>query len=132
MNCPECGEERLPFAVPPELREHLPSEPASVLICPHCLSLDPLDDPATELTDFTRISDELPDDNEAAAAMVLATALLSSLALHRQRIDALFDRVERAGTDPLLVLDRLADDPELEPNFHIESRRRQLLQLRDR
>ncbi|WP_227375144.1 DUF6276 family protein [Haladaptatus halobius] len=130
MNCPECGDDRLPFAVPPDLREHVPSEPASVFICPRCLSLDPVENPETELTDFSRISDVLPDDGEAAAAMALAAALLSSLALHRRRIDPLLDRVERAGIDPLLVLDRLADDPELEPNFDIESRRRQLLQLR--
>ncbi|WP_458207485.1 DUF6276 family protein [Haladaptatus sp. NG-SE-30] len=130
MNCPECGEERLPFAVPPELHEHVPSESASVLICTRCLALDPIENPETELTDFTRVSDALPDDRETAAAMAIATALLSSLALYRQRIDALFDRVEQAGVDPLLVLDRLADDPELDPHFDIASRRRQLLQLR--
>lgn len=131
MTCPECGEERLPFSVPSELREHLPGEPASVLLCPHCLQLDPVEEPETELTDFTTISDALPEGRDTAAAMALATALLSSLALHRQGIDALFDRVEAAGTDPLLVLDRLAADPDLEPNFDIESRRRKLLQLRD-
>ncbi|WP_435156020.1 DUF6276 family protein [Haladaptatus sp. DFWS20] len=131
MMCSECGEERLPFAVPSELREHVPGEPASVLLCPHCLQLDPVKELETELTDFTVISDALPEERDAAAAMALATALLSSLALHRQGIDALLDRVEAAGVDPLLVLDRLAADPELEPNFDIESRRRQLLQLRE-
>ncbi|WP_266079493.1 DUF6276 family protein [Haladaptatus caseinilyticus] len=131
MTCPECGDERLPFTVPSELREYVPSEPASVLLCPHCLHLDPTEDVEAELADFTRISSTLPEDRDVAAAMILATALLSSLALHRQRIDALLDRVEAAGIDPLLALDRLAADSELEPNFDIESRRQQLLQLRD-
>ncbi len=131
MTCPECGEERSPFGIPTQLREHVPGEAASVLMCPHCLQLDPVENPETELSDFTVISDELPEKVDVAAAMVLATAFLSSLALHRQRIDALFDYVESEGIDPLLMLDRLADDPKLQPNFDIESRRQQLLQLRD-
>ncbi|WP_049969146.1 DUF6276 family protein [Haladaptatus cibarius] len=131
MTCPDCGEERLPFTVPSALREDVPGKPSSVLLCPHCLQLESVENPDAELTDFTTISDVLPKEKDAAAAMAIATALLSSLALHRQHIDALLDRVEAAGVDPLLVLDRLADDPELEPNFDIESRRRQLLQLRE-
>lgn len=131
MECPECGGERLPFAVPSELREDVPDRPAFVLICTDCLAFEPVDDPETAHSDFASISDELPDETETAAAMALATALLSSLALNRQHIDSLFDYIESHGVDPLLVLDRLADDPELRPAFDIESRRRQLLQLRD-
>jgi hypothetical protein len=131
MECPECGGDRQPFAVPPELRADLPNEPASVLLCTRCLAFEPVENPDTELANFATISDALPDQREPAAAMALATALLFSIALYRQHIDALFDRVEAAGIDPLLVLDRLADDPELHPDFDIESRRQQLLQLRD-
>jgi len=131
MECPECDGERSPFAVPSELRADLPNEPAFVLLCTRCLAFEPVADPDTEPSNFATISDALPDHGDSAAAMVLATTLLSSLALNRQHIDALFDRVEAAGVDPLLVLDRLADDPEIHPDFDIESRRQQLLQLRD-
>jgi Family of unknown function (DUF6276) len=131
MDCPDCDGERLPFAVPSELRADLPNEPATVLLCMRCLTFEPVDDPDAEPSDFATVSDALPDRREPAAAMALATALLSSLALNRQHINALFDHVEAAGIDPLLVLDRLAADPEIHPNFDIESRRRQLLQLRD-
>ncbi|RBI63070.1 hypothetical protein DMJ13_00475 [halophilic archaeon] len=131
MECPECGDEALPFVVPPELREHVPSSPESVAICPTCLSLEPSENGGTELTDFSTVSDALPDDRETAAAMVLATALMSSLARNRRHIEALFDHVEATGVDPLLVLDRLADDPDLRPPFNIDRRREQLLQLRD-
>lgn len=131
MECPECGGDRRYFAVPPKIRSDLPNEPASVLLCTRCLAFESVTDPDTELSNFATISDALPDQGESAAAMVLATALLSSLALYRQHVDALFDHVEAAGVDPLLVLDRLADDPDIHPDFDIESRRQQLLQLRD-
>lgn len=131
MDCTECGGERLPIAVPPDLRHQLPDDSELVTVCAHCLDLRPTENLTTELTDFATISDALPDDREVAAAMVVATALLSSLARNRQRIDALLERVEAAGVDPLLVLDRLAADPGVEPNFDIERRRRQLLQLRE-
>ncbi|MGA9402498.1 DUF6276 family protein [Haladaptatus sp.] len=131
MECPECDGERRSFAVPSELRETVPFRSDSVLLCTRCLAFEPTDDPEAEPSNYATISDELPDDPNTAAAMALATAFLSSLALHRQHIDALFDYVEANGVDPLLVLDRLADDPELQPNFDIESRRQQLLQLRD-
>jgi hypothetical protein len=131
MECSECGGEALPFAVPADLREHVPDEPESVAVCTDCLALDPVSDAETELNDFSTVSDALPDDRDVAAAMVLATALMSSLARNRQRIEALFDRVEAAGVDPMLVLDRLDDDPDLRPPFDLERRRDQLLQLRE-
>ncbi len=131
MECPECGGERQPFAVPSELREDVPFQSTSVLLCTRCLAFEPTDEPETELSNYATISDALPDDRETAAAMALATSLFSSLALHRQQINALLDYVEANGVDPLLVLDRLAMDPELQPDFDIELRRRQLLQLRD-
>ncbi|ODR79485.1 hypothetical protein BG842_05665 [Haladaptatus sp. W1] len=131
MKCPECGGERRTFAVPSELRADVPDRPSSILLCTRCLAFEPVENPDVEPSNFAMISDDLPDEPAAAAGMVLATVLLSSLALYRQHVDALFDRVEAAGVDPLLVLDRLAADPNLDPNFDIESRRRQLLQLRD-
>jgi hypothetical protein len=43
--------------------------------------------------------------------MALVVGLLSSLAVYRQEISALLEVVERAGVDPLLVVDRLAIGP---------------------
>jgi hypothetical protein len=61
--------------------------------------------------------------------MALVVGLLANLALYRSEISDLLERVERAGTDPLLVLDRLARDPDLEPAVDLTGRRRQLEQL---
>jgi hypothetical protein len=63
--------------------------------------------------------------------MALTVGLLDSLVLHRATVEALLERVEREGTDPLLVLDRLADDPTLDPKPDLTTRRRQVAQLRD-
>jgi hypothetical protein len=61
--------------------------------------------------------------------MVLVVGLLSTLALYRAEISDLLAVVERAGTDPLLVLDRLDRDPDIDPATDLAGRRRQLEQL---
>lgn len=112
------------FAVPPDLREHLPGEEPGAAACPSCLALRPAGEPVTEPA-FERFGTAFPT-GEAAVPMALGVGLLDSLAIHREAIVALFDRVERAGTDPLLVLSRLDADPP----FDLERRRHQLEQLR--
>jgi hypothetical protein len=49
--------------------------------------------------------------------------------LHREEITALLERVERAGTDPLLVVDRLADSYGETAHVDLDARRQQLEQL---
>jgi hypothetical protein len=61
--------------------------------------------------------------------MALVVGLLESLALNRPQIEGLLERVERAGNDPMLILERLADDPDLNPAMDLRGRRRQLEQL---
>jgi len=61
--------------------------------------------------------------------MALVFALLPSLATYRGELSELLLVVERAGTDPLLVLDRLADDPAVDPAIDLSRRRRQLEQF---
>lgn len=131
MNCPNCGTEMFAFSVPPALREHLSDDSAAAATCPNCLHLAQAGDAPAESLEFTRISEALPEQTEPATAMVLAVGLLSSLALNRDRVLALFERVERAGVDPLLVLDRLADDPSLDPETDLRRRKAQLLQFMD-
>ncbi|WP_137286596.1 DUF6276 family protein [Halorussus salinisoli] len=128
MTCPECGSEQLAFRVPADLRDYLPEETECVAICTRCLRLDPTDSAPGETPDFTRISDGFPD-GETGVAMALAVGLLDSLALYREELSALLERVEREGTDPLLVLDRLAADSEIEPVFDLSRRRTQAEQL---
>ena len=130
MTCSECGGEQLPFTVPEPLREYLRGDSARVAFCTHCLRLDPVEDAPAELPDFTAISDAFPNNPETAAALALAVGLLAdSLTLHRAEIESLLARVERAGTDPLLAIDYLATDPDLDPAFDWERRQVQLEQL---
>ncbi|WP_435180648.1 DUF6276 family protein [Halorussus sp. AFM4] len=128
MTCPECGGEQVAFRVPADLREYLPETSAFAALCARCLRLEPADDAPDGEPDFARIGDAFPG-GETGAAMALAVGLLDSLALYRGEIGALLERVERGGTDPLLVLDRLDAEPGVEPDFDLDRRRTQAEQL---
>lgn len=128
MHCPECGDTVVAFDIPPDLREHIPGEEPVAALCPSCLSLRPADEPH-ETPTFDRFGPAFPT-GEAAVPMALGVGLLESLALYREAITALFDTVERAGSDPLLVLDRLADAEDVSPEYDLRRRRHQLEQLR--
>lgn len=128
MDCPECGAEAVGVAVPADLAGYLPDDRPAVAVCTRCLHVAPADD-APETPDFGAISDALPRDQESATALVLALAVLDSPALYRTELEAFVETVERAGVDPLLVLDRLAADPDLDPHLDLDRRRRQLEQL---
>lgn len=129
MECPECSGETVPFPVPEEYRPLVPGEESGAALCQHCLSLHPNDNPPAKPPDFRSISTAFPGESEAAVPMALVVGLLSNLALHRSEIADLLEDIERAGTDPLLVLDRLAHDAALEPAVDLAGRRRQLEQL---
>lgn len=130
MDCPACGAATIAFAVPAELREFVPRDEPTLALCRRCLSLHPApESEASPEPDFERVSDAFPKaGEEGAIAMALAVGLLDSFALYRREIEALVERVERSGTDPLLVLDRLANDPRTEPATDLERRRRHLEQ----
>lgn len=122
-------------SVPDEYREHTPDEAPAVAFCPQCLALESLepasvaDTPIDEEPDFRRVSDAFPTDPERAIPLALALGLCSSLATNRPAIESLLRAVERAGTDPLLVIDRLISDPAVEPAIDLERRQHQLEQL---
>ena len=126
MDCPDCGAATVAFAVPDDLDGF--DEPAAAL-CTHCLALHPAEESDAN-PDFTTISENFPTD-AAAVPMALVVGLLDSLVLHRNAVETLLERVERTGTDPLLVLDRLASEPELDPKTDLATRRRQVAQFRD-
>ena len=128
MDCPECGTETIDFPVPEELARYLPGDDSGATLCPHCLTVQPLADAPSSTPSFDGVPTAFPD-GEAAVPMALVFALLPSLATYREELSELLLVVERAGTDPLLVLDRLADDPAVDPAIDLRRRRRQLEQL---
>lgn len=128
MDCNQCGSGAVPFVVPAAYEPHVPGSESAVAICSRCLELQPAPDPKGT-PDFERISGTFPTNPEAAVPLALLLGLLENLALYRDEITELLVAVERAGTDPLLALDRLAADPEVETEIDLSGRRRQLEQL---
>lgn len=129
MDCPECGSLIVEFEVPVQFRELLPGDEPGVGVCTHCLALHPVDDPPAGQPNCQRISDAFPASPDAAVPMALAVGLLDRFALYRSEIATLFEAVERAGSDPMLVVDRLASDPTIDSHVDLDGRRRQLEQL---
>ena len=129
MSCPACGGETLSVPISADLREFLPAETTAVTVCRTCLAISPTDDVPASVPDLTVLDDAIPTRDEAAVPLVLVVGLLDSLALHRAEITALLERIERAGTDPLLVVDRLADAYGEDAHVDLAGRRRQLEQL---
>lgn len=128
MNCQDCGADTVAFPVPAEFEDCVPGSESAVALCPRCLHVQPATDPPAE-PDFGRISVEFPNNPDAAVPLALLCGLLENLALYRGEITELLTAVERAGTDPLLALDRLAADPTIETELDLSGRRRQLEQL---
>jgi len=132
MACSNCGTATISFAVPDDYQTDAPSEASVVTFCPHCLTLEPASERAAAASsdpEFARISDAFPTQPERAIPLALAIGLCSSLARNRTAIELLLREVERVGTDPLLVLDRLIADQSIDPAIDLERRRHQLEQL---
>lgn len=131
MSCPVCGGDCVTFAVPSTLRPHAPDEAAAATLCTTCLRVSP-DDGATDApTDV--VWDPLPT-GEAGVATALLLGLLDSLALRRPAVTELCAYAERAGGDPFLALDRLADLAEMgtiDPHVDLSRRTAQLQSLLD-
>jgi hypothetical protein len=131
MSCPECDGERRRLPVPDELREHAPGGGPAVVVCTTCLrAWSPADAPDVPPGEPGDVSGALPASDGAAAAVLLWAARASSLAGNQAALEALFAAVERAGADPRLALERLADDPELAPAVDLRRRLTQFEGLR--
>ena len=128
MACSACGGAVVDFSVPADARQYAPGDGEAASICPTCLTVDssehPDDDP-----DFSRVSDAFPTNRSAAVPLALALGRCDSLVTNRPALETLLERVERAGADPLLIIDRLVADPSLEPAIDLERRRHQLEDL---
>ncbi|ELY92817.1 hypothetical protein C483_06707 [Natrialba hulunbeirensis JCM 10989] len=157
MTCSACGSPTVRFVVPADFHSALSAAgsvsvaddhthtPDSCTFCTHCLVLEYGDDAdaaeseseseseSDELEstdpDFSRVSDAFPTTPEQAVPLALAIGLAESLAMNRSVIETLLRDVERAGADPLLVLDRLQRDPSVEPAIDLGRRQHQLEQL---
>ena len=129
MDCPDCGAPMVAFGVPAEYREYVPDASAQAALCPSCLALTSAESAPPDPR-FDRVSDAFPT-GEAAPPLALAVGLLDSLALHRPALEELLGAAERAGADPLLVLDRLHAQGGVDPAFDLDRRRFQLEQLLD-
>jgi hypothetical protein len=134
MECPACAGPLVAFRVPGSIRDHAPGETAAV--CTRCLALHDAADvalgPASDLPgdpDFSAIIDAFPE-GEAGAAMALGVGLIvDSLALNRAAIGDCMAYVSDRGTDPWLVLERLAASGTIQPETDLERARQQLQQL---
>lgn len=118
------------FDVPSEYREHVPEASPHAALCPSCLAFETVPSAPADPR-FDRVSDAFPTTGAAAVPLAIAIGLLDSLALHRGDIEALLAAAERAGVDPLLVLDRLHAQGGVQPGFDLDRRRHQLEQLMD-
>ncbi len=127
MECPDCRAQTVVFDVPPAHQPHVPEEADRVALCPACLTLVATDARVDDR--FDRISSAFPIEADAAIPLAIALGLLDSLALNRRSIQELLSAVEKAGVDPLLILDRLHVQGGVNPDFEIDRRRHQLEQL---
>lgn len=126
MECPDCAAPMVAFTVPADLREHVGGE-SGMAICTRCLGLQPAAGTDAPDADWSAIDESFPT-GEAAIPMAIALGLLDSLALNDQAVAELLERVERAGADPFLLLDRLAEG-DVDPPYELDRRRHQLEQL---
>lgn len=135
-SCCDADTDPIAFRIPTPYCDSLPDSPADAepvaTFCPYCLTLEwPATGDDIEPTgepDFSRASDTFPT-GDAAIPLALALGLCSSLARNREAIGDLLVEVERVGTDPLLAMDRLLEDPEIEPAIDLARRRHQVEQL---
>lgn len=127
MDCPDCRARAVVFDVPAAHRPHVPGEADRAALCPECLTLVATEAPPEPR--FDRISSAFPTEEAAAVPLAIAIGLLDSLALHRAALQELIPAAERAGADPLLLLDRLHVQGGVDPAFDIDRRREQLEQL---
>lgn len=127
VRCSTCRAESIPFVIPETYRDVSPVDTQAAAACRVCLTVDPYDGSGDD--SVSPISDALPADRDTAAGVVLLIGLMESLALNRQAIESLVQTLESEGVDVLLVLRRLADDPDIRPAIDLGRRIHQVEQL---
>lgn len=126
MECTACSGSLAAFRVPEPVRNHAPGETAAV--CTRCLALQETED-APETSDLSAVIDGFPE-GEVGATMALCVGLIvDSVTLNRVAIGECMRHVSENGTDPWLVLERLAASGAVQPDADLGRARRQLRQL---
>ncbi|PSQ42512.1 hypothetical protein BRD17_08400 [Halobacteriales archaeon SW_7_68_16] len=123
MTCADCEGRTLSLAVPESYREF--ADDATVTVCRTCLTVTSGGDGTDEPDD---VADAIPGGDPGVGVCLLC-GLLESVATNRAAIEGLVARMERDGVDVLLVLDRIAADPDLDPAIDVARRRRVVEQL---
>ncbi len=122
--CPRCDGERVTLLVADSLTQYV--ESPAIVCCERCLFAEP-ESPADAASNppVARITDRFPS-GDGAVALVLLLQQLDSLALNRTEIESLADDIEAHGVDLFLTLNRLLNDPTVEPYLDLARRRDQL------
>ncbi|MCU4926595.1 DUF6276 family protein [Halobacteria archaeon AArc-dxtr1] len=132
MACSRCERPTVAFAVPEKYREYAPETTAIATICSQCLAVSAGGenrDVSGDVAAFDPISDAYPTDPDAGVVLSLLLDQCDSLATNRAAIETLLLDLERRGVDPLLTIDRLLADSDVEPAIDLDRRRHQLEQL---
>lgn len=125
--CPHCDGSRFTLDVPADLASY--TESTALACCQRCLSVEPTDRAAVEPEPpFETIVRGFPTGTEGVGLFVLLDKL-DSLALNRREIESLVGMLESSGVDLFLTLDRLIDEPTIEPSLDLARRRDQLAAL---
>jgi len=125
--CATCETECETVLVPAELSEYASAQ--AISYCSQCLAVEPTDTvTATDSPSMTAIHPRFPSGPNGVGLLLLVEKL-DSLALNRQAIESLCSYLESNGLDLFLVLERLCESPEIEPQIDLSRRRTQLEQL---
>lgn len=133
MYCSYCDSPLVLFEVPEAYGEYAPEEAPVATICSRCLCVTGLEESdqvaVADSPDFTVVSEAFPTRTKPAAGIALVLGLCASLARNRNDLEALLADLERTGTDPLLLLERVCHDATVEPEIDLERRLHQVEQL---
>ncbi len=125
--CTTCEQQLVTVLVPADLSTYA-TTPA-VSYCQRCLAVEPGEQgDAAEEPSLTAIHPRLPTGTNAVG-LVLLLGKLESVALNRREIESLCGYLESNGLDLFLTLNRLIDEPSVEPTIDLDRRRTQLEQL---
>jgi len=124
--CSDCTTQWGTVSVPDELSAYA-STPA-ISYCRSCLAVEPAVAAADDEPSLTAIHRRFPSGTNGVGLLLLL-GKLESLALNRAAIESLCAYLETNGLDLFLTLDRLIDDPDIDPQIDLSRRRTQLEQL---
>src|SRR5699024_5034789 len=60
LDCPDCGDQMIDFAVPEEYREFALDDESTLALCTHCLALHPGPEATSSNPNFSVVSDAFP------------------------------------------------------------------------